>query len=234
MSDIKLTIIIPVYNEINTIDLILKKVLESKVTKQLIIVDDFSQDGTSEFLFKSYLNKVDKIIFHKENLGKGAAIKSAQKFIHGKYVIIQDADLEYDPSDYLSLIASAEKNNLLAVYGSRVLDKDMYTNIQNFSHKVRIWGNVFLTFLNNLINNQNLTDAHTCYKLFDGELFKSINLVENDFSFCPEITTKLSKKKIKIVEVPINYKGRTYDEGKKISAFDGVKAIWVLLKYRFS
>jgi glycosyltransferase involved in cell wall biosynthesis len=232
MNNIQLSVIIPVFNEINTIDLILKKVLQSKIIKQIIIVDDFSTDGTREFLTKYNQDKIDKIILHKKNLGKGAAIKSAQKYIEGKYVIIQDADLEYDPKDYDLLINEAEKNNLKAVYGSRVLNKDIHTNSENFSHAVRIWGNFFLTFLNNLINHQKLTDAHTCYKLFDSNLFKSIDLVEKDFSFCPEITTKLSNRKIRIKEVSINYTGRTYDEGKKISAFDGLKAIWVLIKYK--
>lgn len=232
MSNIQLSVIIPVFNEINTIDLILKKVLESKIIKQIIIVDDFSTDGTREFLIKYYLDKIDKIILHEKNLGKGAAIKSAQKHIIGKYVIIQDADLEYEPKDYDLLLVEAEKNNFTVVYGSRVLNKDAYTNSKNFSHFVRIWGNFFLTFLNNIINNQKLTDAHTCYKLFESKLFKSIDLVEKDFSFCPEITTKLSNRKIFIKEVPINYTGRTYEEGKKINALDGIKAIWVLIKYK--
>ena len=233
MMNTQLTVIIPVFNEINSIEQLLIKVLNNKIDKQIIVVDDHSSDGTRELLINKFKNKVDKIIFHKKNLGKGAAIKSAQKYIIGKYTIIQDADLEYDPSDYLSLINEAEKNEFQAVYGSRVLNKNMHTNIKNFSHQIRIWGNIFLTFLSNKINNQKLTDAHTCYKLFDSDLFKSINLQENDFSFCPEITTKLSNKNIIIKEVPINYKGRTYDEGKKIKSSDGLKAIFVLLKYKF-
>ena len=233
MMNTQLTVIIPVFNEINSIEQLLIKVLNNKIDKQVIVVDDHSSDGTRELLINKFKNKVDKIIFHKKNLGKGAAIKSAQKYIIGKYTIIQDADLEYDPSDYLSLINEAEKNEFQAVYGSRVLNKNMHTNIKNFSHQIRIWGNIFLTFLSNKINNQKLTDAHTCYKLFDSDLFKSINLQENDFSFCPEITTKLSNKNIIIKEVPINYKGRTYDEGKKIKSSDGLKAIFVLLKYKF-
>ena len=233
MMNTQLTVIIPVFNEINSIEQLLIKVLNNKIDKQIIVVDDHSSDGTRELLINKFKNKVDKIIFHKKNLGKGAAIKSAQKYIIGKYTIIQDADLEYDPSDYLSLINEAEKNEFQAVYGSRVLNKNMHTNIKNFSHQIRIWGNIFLTFLSNKINNQKLTDAHTCYKLFDSDLFKSINLQENDFSFCPEITTKLSNKNIIIKEVPINYKGRTYDEGKKIKSSDGLKAIFVLFKYKF-
>ena len=229
----QLTVIIPVFNEINSIEQLLIKVLNSKIDKQIIVVDDYSSDGTRELLINKFKNKVDKIIFHQKNRGKGAAIKSAQQYIIGKYTIIQDADLEYDPSDYTLLINEAEKNKFQAVYGSRVLNKNIHENIKNFSHQIRVWGNIFLTFVNNKINNQELTDAHTCYKLFDSDLFKSINLKENDFSFCPEITTKLSNKNIKIKEVPINYKGRTYDQGKKIKASDGLKAIFVLLKYKF-
>ena len=229
----QLTVIIPVFNEINTIEPLLIKVLKNTIDKQIIVVDDHSSDGTRELLINKFKNKIDKIIFHQKNLGKGAAIKSAQKYIIGKYTIIQDADLEYDPSDYFSLISEAEKNEFQAVYGSRVLNKNMHTNIKNFSHQIRIWGNIFLTFLSNKINNQKLTDAHTCYKLFNSNLFKSINLKENDFSFCPEITTKLSYRNIIIKEVPINYKGRTYNDGKKIKSSDGLKAIFVLLKYKF-
>jgi glycosyltransferase involved in cell wall biosynthesis len=233
MINTQLTVIIPVFNEINSIEQLLIKVLNSKIDKQIIVVDDYSSDGTRELLINKFKDKMDKIIFHQKNLGKGAAIKSAQKYIIGKYTIIQDADLEYDPADYPILINEAIKNKFKVVYGSRVLNKNMYTNTKNFSHKIRIWGNIFLTFLSNKINNQKLTDAHTCYKLFDSDLFKSINLQENDFSFCPEITTKLSNKNIIIKEVPINYKGRTYDEGKKIKSSDGLKAIFVLFKYKF-
>ena len=233
MINTQLTVIIPVFNEINSIEQLLIKVLNSKIDKQIIVVDDYSSDGTRELLINKFKDKMDKIIFHQKNLGKGAAIKSAQKYIIGKYTIIQDADLEYDPADYPILINEAIKNKFKVVYGSRVLNKNMYTNTKNFSHKIRIWGNIFLTFLSNKINNQKLTDAHTCYKLFDSALFKSINLQENDFSFCPEITTKLSNKNIIIKEVPINYKGRTYDEGKKIKSSDGLKAIFVLFKYKF-
>lgn len=233
MTNIQLTVIIPVFNEKNTIETLLQKVFDNEIIKQIIVVDDCSKDGTREIIDKKYKNRIDKIILHEKNLGKGAAIKSAQKYAIGKYTIIQDADLEYNPSDYKILLNEADHKNLDVVYGSRVLNKNMYTNMQNFSHRIRIWGNIFLTYLNNKINNQNLTDAHTCYKLLKTSLFKSIILSENDFSFCPEITTKLSKKKITIHEVPISYLGRTYDEGKKIKATDGIKAIWVLLKYKY-
>lgn len=233
MDKVKLTIIIPAYNEIDTIQILINKVIELEITKQIIIIDDCSTDGTREVILKNK-NIIDKIIFHDENKGKGAAIKSAQKFITGEYVIIQDADLEYDPNDFYSLLKIIEIKGLKVVYGSRVLNNKKNKKAQNFSHSVRILGNYFLTKLSNIINKQSLTDAHTCYKLFESNLFKSIKLNEKDFSFCPEITTKISLLNEKIIEVPINYNGRTYEQGKKIKASDGLKAIYVLLKYRFS
>ena len=228
----ELTIIIPVFNEKKTLPILLAKILSIQLSKQIIIVDDKSTDGTPEVISK-YKKKIHKIIYHKKNKGKGGAIISAQKFIKGKYVIIQDADLEYDPKDYLKLLDKIKKNSLDVVYGSRVLKKNKIKNIQNFSHRIRIYGNIFLTHISNLINKQNLTDAHTCYKLFRSKIFNKINLKENGFSFCPEVTTKLSLLKINIKEIPISYNGRTYDEGKKIIAFDGVRAIIALLKYRY-
>ena len=229
----KLTVIIPVYNEIKSIKILLEKVLETKIQKQIILVDDFSLDGTREEIINNYNHKIDKIILHEENLGKGAAIKSAQRYVDGDYVIIQDADLEYDPNQYQIFVNEAKLNKYKAIYGSRVLKKDKFISVQNFSHKVRIWGNIFLTFLSNKINNQNLTDAHTCYKMFESNIFKSLNLKEKGFAFCPEVTTKLSNLGISIFEIPINYQGRTYKEGKKIKASDGLKAILALIRYRF-
>ena len=170
----KLTIIIPVYNEIKTVVTLINKVLLSDVKKQVIVVDDFSTDGTRELILKNFKNKVDKIILHEKNYGKGAAIISAKKFIYGDYVIIQDADLEYDPDQYYLFINEVKNRNIDALYGSRVLKKDKFNNVQNFSHKIRIWGNIFLTFVSNIINRQQLTDAHTCYKMIRSEIFKSI------------------------------------------------------------
>ena len=229
---IDLTIIIPVYNEIKTIEKLLKKVLSINIKKQLVIVDDCSNDGTNKILIK-YSKKIDKLIVHKKNKGKGSAIRSAQKYVKGKYVAIQDADLEYNPVDLLKIIKFLKKNKLNIAYGSRVLNKNKYENTQNFTHLIRIWGNVFLTKVSNIINKQNLTDAHTCYKIFRSDIFRKIKLQENGFAFCPEITTKIAKKKYKIREIPISYKGRTYSQGKKINSFDGLIALYCLLKYRF-
>ncbi len=227
-----ISIIVPVYNEKNTILKILKKIEDLKdIKKEIIIVDDCSNDGTREIL-KNLKDTMYKLHFHEKNLGKGAAIKTAKKYIEGEIVIIQDADLEYDPQDYIKLIDPIIKKEALVVYGSRVLGKKRYL-IKNFSSVYRIFFNHFLTIISNILNSQKLTDAHTCYKTFSYKVFNSIDLQENDFSFCPEITTKIGLKKIKIKEVPIEYYGRSYKDGKKIKMIDGVKALLTLLKYRF-
>ena len=230
-----LTIIVPVYNEKKTIRAILKKVSNLKnLRKQIIIVDDGSTDGTTEILKNEYFNKKKKykVIFHKINQGKGAAIKSAQKFIKQKYVAIQDADLEYNPSDLQKIFNFIIDNKYDVVYGSRVLNKNKFQNTRNFTHFVRIWGNIFLTKVSNLINNQDLSDAHTCYKVFRSRIFKKIELKEKGFAFCPEITTKISKRKYLIKEIPISYNGRSYTQGKKITSLDGLIALYSLIRYR--
>ena len=183
-------------------------------------------------LKKKLSSKVDKIIFHKRNFGKGAAIISAKKFIKGNYVIIQDADLEYNPQDYQKILKLMIYKKKLAVYGSRVLGKKRYS-VKNFTSKSRVFFNHILTIFSNILFNQNLSDAHTCYKAFDANFFKKIKLIEKDFAFCPEITAKISKLGIKIHEIPIDYSGRSYEEGKKISIYDGFRAIYVLIKYKF-
>jgi dolichol-phosphate mannosyltransferase len=227
----KLSIIIPVYNEKNTIQKLLNKIHKlNYIKKEIIVVDDASYDGSTNILKKNR-KKITKLIHHNKNLGKGAAIKSAQKFIKGDTVIIQDADLEYDPKDYYKLLYFINKG-FKVVYGSRVLGTNRYL-LKNFSSIIRIFFNHILTIISNLLNNQKLTDAHTCYKMFASEIFLKINLEEKDFSFCPEITTKIGLKKINIKEVSIKYKGRNYKEGKKIRLIDGIKAIITLFKYRF-
>ena len=226
-----LTVIIPVYNETNTIVKIIDQILKIKIKKQIIVVDDCSTDGSKEKIIKNK-RKIHKIVFHKKNLGKGAAIRTAQKYIKGKLVIIQDADLEYNPKDYKKLIKPIIKKKSLAVYGSRVLGKKRYMT-NDFTSLMRVFFNHILTIISNFLNRQKLTDAHTCYKVFDSKLFKKIKLKENGFAFCPEVTTKISKLKIDITEIPISYKGRTYKQGKKISYYDGVMAIFALIKYKF-
>mgnify|MGYP002034287381 FL=1 len=182
-------------------------------------------------MLETLIYKDVKIISHKKNLGKGAAIKSGKKKVTGDIVIIQDADLEYDPKDYKKLIKPFIEKNAVVVYGSRVLGKKRY-ELKSFTSISRAFFNHALTILSNLINNQKLTDAHTCYKVFSSELFKKIKLEENGFAFCPEITTKISNLNLDIFEVPISYKGREYNEGKKISYLDGIKAIYALFKYK--
>mgnify|MGYP001247918704 FL=1 len=229
----KLTIIVPCFNEEKTIKTVIEKVLSLKVNKiQVIVVDDCSSDNSYEII-NSIKNKNFLILQNQKNLGKGAAINTAKKYVDGDIVAIQDADLEYDPNDLMKLIEPIINLETQVVYGSRVLGKKYFENIQNFSHWFRILGNIFLTKLSNLINNQNLTDAHTCYKVFNSKIFNKIILKEKNFNFCPEVTTKISKLKIKIIEKPVSYNGRKYSEGKKIKSIDGLKAIITLIKYRF-
>ena len=228
----KLSIIIPCYNEKNTIEKIVNQLNSLKIKKQIILVDDKSNDGTTQ-LIKRISKKLDRVIFHKKNLGKGGAIKSAKKFINGDYVVIQDADLEYDPKNLITMFNLMIKKKYDVLYGSRVLGSNRYVNNENFTSLFRVFANHALTVFSNIVNKQKLTDAHTCYKMFKKEIFNKISLKENGFSFCPEINTKVSNLDIIIHEVPINYTGRSYDEGKKIVASDGIRAIVTIIKYRY-
>ena len=229
----KLSIIIPAYNEINTLEVLIDKVLKSSnFKKEIILVDDGSDDGTTNLIKEKIKDKVKKVIYHENNLGKGAAIKSAVNEITGDIVIIQDADLEYNPENYINLINPILNKECKVVYGSRVLGRSRFKN-ENFISSFRVIANLFLTILSNFLNSQNLTDAHTCYKVISADVFKNIKLNENDFSFCPEITTKISKLNIQIKEIPIDYNGRSYKDGKKIGLKDGFLAIKTLFKYKF-
>ena len=227
-ENFNLSIVIPCYNEKNTIEIILKKIIQNLnkykfLNYEIIIVDDCSTDGTIQILKK--LDKDNKIIihFHDKNLGKGAAIHTALKHLTGEVVIIQDADLEYDPSDYHKLLAPFFEANADVVYGSRFLGGGKYSRVHFFWHYL---ANKILTFICNLFTNLNLTDMETGYKVFKSSALKSISLKEETFSFEPEVTIKLSKKKFKFFEVPITYNGRSYDEGKKI----GLKDAFIALK----
>lgn len=230
---LKLSVIIPVYNEINTIEKIIDKVIniKKKLQIELIVVDDGSTDGTTSRL-KQMKDKIDKLIIKNKNEGKGSAIKLAQNKIKGNLVIIQDADLEYNPGNYIKMVELMLKKKIQVLYGSRVLNKSLNQNNKNFTHLIRIFGNYFLTKISNLINNQNLTDAHTCYKLFRSDIFKKIKLKEKGFAFCPEVNTKLSNMNISIQEIQIDYIGRSYNEGKKITILDAIYALFALLKYK--
>lgn len=227
-----ISIIIPCFNEKKTIKLLISRIhKQSLPDKEIILVDDCSNDGTKEIIKKFKKPFVDKIFFHKINKGKGACIKTAKKYISGQVVIIQDADLEYDPKDYKKLISPIIKKKYEVVYGSRVLGKKRY-RMRNFSSVYRIFFNHVLTIFSNIINKQKLTDAHTCYKIFSKDIFDKLELKENGFSFCPEVTTKISNIGVKILELPIAYNGRTFKDGKKIKFKDGFKAIFALLKYK--
>ncbi|MDC3179568.1 glycosyltransferase family 2 protein [Candidatus Pelagibacter sp.] len=228
-----ITVIIPCYNENRTISKIIDKILSLKnINLQIIVIDDCSTDGTREILKNEISERVDKIIYHNINKGKGAAIKSSIKSIKGDIILIQDADLEYDPMDYYNLLKPFKNENIKVVYGSRVLGRSI-ENKSTLIQKYRIIGNYLLTKFSNFINNQKLTDAHTCYKVFDKDIFFKLNIKENDFAFCPEVTTKLSNINQKIFEVPISYYGREYEDGKKIRFSDAIKAVKVIIKYKF-
>ena len=229
----KLSIIIPCFNEIKTIEKIIDKIVDLKdLDKEIIVIDDYSTDGSRELLKTNLIQKIDHLILNEKNYGKGFCIIQAKSKISGDIVIIQDADLEYDPNDYYELIKPITMKKTNVVYGSRVLGKKRYVGNSYISIS-RIFFNHILTILSNILNSQNLTDAHTCYKVVKREIFDNIDLEEFSFSFCPELTTKLSKLNEKIFEIPINYVGREYNEGKKIKLKDGFIAIKALIKYRF-
>ena len=231
MTQVILTIIVPAYNEKKSISKIIDQINERIIyTKQIIVIDDFSNDGTRDVI--QNLSNIDEIVFHQRNMGKGAAIKSAIPFIKGNIVAIQDADLEYDPEDLNKLAKEILDQKTNVAYGSRVLNKKRYGN-NNFISNFRIFGNHVLTILSNLFNGQQLTDAHTCYKVFKREIFLKLNLKENDFAFCPEVNTKISLLNEKILELPISYKGRNVQEGKKIRFKDALKALLTIIKYKY-
>ncbi len=221
----KLSVIIPVFNEKATLPLILDKVQKQKPA-EIIIVDDASYDGTEEFL-KTYQAKNVKIIRHERNSGKGAAIHTGIKNATQEIVLIQDADLEYDPEEYERLFRPIETGQADVVYGSRFVGSDPH-RVMFFWHYV---GNRFLTLLTNIATNLNLTDMETCYKVFRKKAIDSIALEETDFGFEPEVTIKLAQKGWRFYEVGISYYGRDYAEGKKIRWTDGLKAVAVILKH---
>ena len=222
----------PVYNEANTINEIIKRVEEvnlGAVHKELIIVDDASKDGTREVLDELRKNGLHKIYFHAQNMGKGAALRTALTYASGDIVIIQDADLEYDPAEYADLIKPILEGRADVVYGSR-LSGAKVSRAFNFWHFI---GNKMLTLITNLLYNAILSDMETCYKVFRADVIKNLQIRSNRFDFEPEITAKVLKRKHKLYEMPISYYGRDFSEGKKITWRDGFAAIWALIKYRF-
>lgn len=226
----RISIVIPCYNERNSIEEIIKRVKESELTDfEIIVVDDFSTDGTREFLKEHGHKLVDRIIFHEKNKGKGAALRSGFKETTGDVIIIQDADLEYNPVEYPILLAPILENKADVVFGSRFQGGRAH-RVVYFWHMV---ANKFLTLFSNIFTNLNLTDMETCYKVFRREILQKIEIEEDRFGFEPEVTAKIARLNCAVYEVGISYYGRTYEEGKKIGWKDAVRALYCILKYNF-
>ena len=232
MNQTKISVIIPVYNEARTVEKLLGKVLAINLNLEIILIDDASTDQSVKIVLdkrnKEQLTNL-KLIRHEKNKGKGYAIRTGLKEVTGKIVIIQDADLEYDPEDYYELIKPIESGEYKVVYGSRNLRKE------NIKRKdANYYGNKLLTFVSNVLYGARITDEATCYKVFETKAIKSLNLKCKRFEFCPEVTAKVRKKGYKIKELPISYEPRSIAEGKKINWKDGIEALWTLIKFRFS
>ena len=224
----KVSIIIPCFNEEKTIEKIIEKVLNLKdINLEIIVIDDGSSDLSKDILEKKLKNKINILILNEKNYGKGYSIRKGIKVATGDVLIIQDADLEYDPADFYKLIKPFKEGFADVVYGSRFIGTEE-KRVLYFWHTL---GNKILTFLSNIFTNLNLTDMEVCYKAFKAEVIKEIDLEENRFGFEPEITAKIAKKKLKIFEVGIKYYSRTYLEGKKINWKDGISAFYCILKY---
>lgn len=229
-KEIKISIIIPVFNEINTIEKVLEKVLRISVEKEIIIVDDGSTDGTRELLEKISSEgnyPMIKVLFHEKNKGKGAAIRTALEHAKGEIVCFQDADLEYEPMEIMELLKGFEDESIDAVYGSRFLKENPSI------YKTFLWGNKLLTFFINFLYKARITDSYTCYKLIKMELAKKLRLESNGFEIEAEISAKLAKSKRKILELPISYNPRRIEEGKKIRFRDALKGFYTILKVKF-
>jgi glycosyltransferase involved in cell wall biosynthesis len=224
----KLSVVIPVYNEKDTVLKVIDRVRSVALSKEIIVVDDCSTDGTRELLQSLPASDDLTIILQSKNAGKGAALRAGFNVVSGDIVVIQDADLEYDPAEYPNLIQPILASKADVVYGSRFLGGPH--RVLLFWHSV---GNRFLTILSNMLTDLNLTDMETCYKVFRADVLKKITLCENRFGFEPEFTAKIGKARFRIYEVPISYSGRDYSEGKKISWKDGIAAIYFILKYTF-
>lgn len=227
-----LSIVIPVFDEVNTLKEVIGRVREVHLPqvarREIVIVDDYSTDGTRDLLAAYKGQNGFKIVFHDRNRGKGAALRTGIAETTGSIVLIQDADLEYDPQEYPKLMAPLLAGKADVVFGSRFAGGES-KRVLYFWHSV---GNKFLTTLSNMFTNINLTDMETCYKVFRGEVIRSIRIEEDRFGFEPEVTSKVARMGCRIYEVGIGYSGRTYAEGKKINWKDGVRAIWCILKYR--
>ena len=223
----RLSVVMPVYNEINTIHEIIRRVQQVDIEKELIIVDDYSTDGTRDYL-RQVQDENIHVLLHERNQGKGAALQTGFQHVSGDIVVIQDADLEYNPEEYHLLIKPILDNRADVVYGSRFLT-GAERRVLFFWHYM---GNKFLTFLSNMVTDLNLSDMETCYKMFRAEILKTISIEQKRFGFEPEFTVKVAKHKYRIYEVGISYCGRDYSEGKKIGWKDGFNVLWCLTKYK--
>lgn len=229
----KLSVIIPVYNEKATIKKILQVVNDVDIDKEMIVVDDGSNDGTTELLDTLSMDGMKKC-FHRENRGKGAAIRTGLEKVTGDIVIIQDGDLEYNPQEYHRLIRPILEGKAQVVYGSRLLGLPPWGKVRYHFYYPFAFGVKLLNLLTRILYGTRITDEATCYKVFKADVIRNIKLKCEGFEFCPEITAKVCKKGYKIYEVPISYMGRTFREGKKIGWKDGIEAIYTLIKYRFT
>lgn len=225
----RLTVVIPVYNEVHTLLHLIDRVQEVAVEKDLILVDDCSTDGTRNLLERTVFPSNVRVLYHERNQGKGAALRTGFAAATGDVVVIQDADLEYDPQEYPKLLKPILEGRADVVFGSRFAGGETH-RVLYFWH---FMGNKFLTLCSNAFTNLNLTDMETCYKVFRREVLSGITIEENRFGFEPEITAKIAKLRVRIYEVGISYDGRTYEEGKKIGWKDGVRALWCIVKYNW-
>ena len=224
----KLSVIIPIYNEFKTLEEILKRIKnQTHIEKEIILIDDFSTDGSRELIKNKLKSKVQKIILNEKNYGKGYSVRQGIEIAEGDIILIQDADLEYSPTDYDKLVNPILNNDADIVYGSRFIGSDE-KRVLFFWHTL---GNKFLTLFSNVFTNLNLTDMENCYKVFRSNIVKNIELKENRFGFEPEITAKISKKDFRIYEVGVKYYGRKYKDGKKITWKDGFSAIRCIVLY---
>ncbi len=229
-KSLKLTVIIPCYNEVKTVEKVLERVLHVELADEIIIVDDGSTDGTRDVLrgIEAKANPIVRVVYHDHNQGKGAAVVTGFREATGEVLLIQDADFEYDPRDYPILLRPIEEGVSPVVYGSRFLGGPR--KAMNFWNMV---ANKLLTLATNVLYNAILSDMETCYKVFRADVVKTMTIRARGFEFEPEVTAKVLKKRIRIYEVPISYNGREWDEGKKIKWTDAPKALWTLVKYRF-